>query len=134
MNNPTLVNELLSGKKRLWARLINPDESFGNKYEIAFKETNKSEDGWAAAILYMGKPITKPCRKIALDFEILTGLYDILRLLAAFIDPDSDIVFIIGDDDSSEEDVASLDSSYRVYYEKSQEEKRRCVAPYNMAS
>ena len=90
-----------------------------NAYEIAFKET-KSEDGWAAAILMNGKSITRPYRKISLDFEILGGFYDLLCLLAAFIDPDQNVVFIVKDSEGV------VMESYFVYYEEDKE-KRRCV-------
>lgn len=119
MNNPALVNALLCGNKRLTAQTQNAQGERDKEYEIAFKET-KSEDGWAAAILMNGKSITRPYRKISLDFEILGGFYDLLCLLAAFIDPDQNVVFIVKDSEGV------VMESYFVYYEEDKE-KRRCV-------
>lgn len=119
MNNPALVNALLCGNKRLTVQTQNAQGERDKEYEIAFKET-KSEDGWAAAILMNGKSITRPYRKISLDFEILGGFYDLLCLLAAFIDPDQNVVFIVKDSEGV------VMESYFVYYEEDKE-KRRCV-------
>lgn len=119
MNNPALVNALLCGNKRLTAQTQNAQGERDKEYEIAFKET-KSEDGWAAAILMNGKSITRPYRKISLDFEILGGFYDLLCLLAAFIGPDQNVVFIVKDSEGV------VMESYFVYYEEDKE-KRRCV-------
>ena len=63
MNNPALVNALLNGNKHLTAQTQNAQGERDKEFEIAFKEI-KSEDGWAAAILMNGKPITRPYRKI----------------------------------------------------------------------
>lgn len=119
MNNPALVNALLYGNKHLTAQTQNAQGERDKEFEIAFKEI-KSEDGWAAAILMNGKPITRPYRKITLDFEILNGFYDLLCLLAAFIDPGRNIVFIVKDCEGT------AIESYLVYYEENKE-KRRCV-------
>lgn len=119
MNNPALVNALFCGNKRLTVQTQNAQGERDKEYEIAFKET-KSEDGWAAAILMNGKSITRPYRKISLDFEILGGFYDLLCLLAAFIDPDQNVVFIVKDSEGV------VMESYFVYYEEDKE-KRRCV-------
>lgn len=119
MNNPALVNALLYGNKHLTAQTQNAQGERDKEYEIAFKET-KCEDGWGAAILMNGKPITRPYRKITLDFEILNGFYDLIRLLAAFIDPGRNIVFIVKDREGR------AIESYLVYYEENKE-RRRCV-------
>lgn len=118
MNNPALVNALLRGNKHLSAQTQNSQGEREKEYEIVFKEM-KSDDGWAAVILWNGKPITKPYRKISLDFDILNGLYDILRLLAAFIDPSLNIVFAIKDNNDK------VIESYRVFYEGEEEKQRR---------
>ena len=120
MNNPALVNALLCGNKRLTAQTQNAQGERDKEYEIAFKET-KSEDGWAAAILMNGKSITRPYRKISLDFEILGGFYDLLCLLAAFIDPDQNVVFIVKDSEGV------VMESYFVYYEEDKEKRRRVM-------
>lgn len=119
MNNPALVNALLNGEKHLIARPQSTQEGGEKEYEIAFKET-RTEEGWAAAILWNGKPITRPYRKISLDFEILNGLYDMLRLIAAFVDPREDVVFTVKENDGA------VVESYLVHYIESNE-KRRCV-------
>lgn len=123
MNNPALVNALLYGNKHLTAQTQNAEGECEKEYEIAFKET-KADEGWAAAILMNGKPITRPYRKISLDFEILNGFYDLLCLLAAFIDPNRNIVFIVKD--SKGKNI----ESYLVCYEENKE-KRRCVIALN---
>lgn len=119
MNNPALVNTLLHGKKYLTAQKQNAQGECNKEYEIAFKEI-KQEDSWTVAILMNGKSITRPYRKIRLDFEVINGFYDLLCLLAAFIDPDQSVVFMVKDDEGM------LVESYLVCY-KGSKEKRRCV-------
>lgn len=119
MNNPALVNELLMGQKELTATVEDPESNNTNEMRVEFRRSGKNDDEWVAGIFFGGKPVVRRSRRIALDFDILDGFYDLLYLLAAFAAPDKNILFQI---QTAKEEEKTVEESYLVYYKKEEDD------------
>lgn len=124
VNNPSLVNGLLEGRIRMTA-VVKTGETAENPLTVEFKRGGREGDEWVAGIFSGGKPYVRRSRRIALDFDILEGFYDMLYLLAAFTAPDKDVVFRIHSDGSGS---SAVKEAYLVYYKPSGQGQRRDIA------
>lgn len=118
-NNPTLVMALLDGKKIL--------EAHSEKdYQINFVQVSKDGCDYAAVITHEGKSITRPYRRIPLDFDVLDGFQDIALLLAAFIHPEKDVHFTVRENGGENQ----ISEEYLVLYKSFPSGKRvRTIEP-----
>lgn len=119
VNDPGLVLRILDGKLSLGGYIAT--ESDKKDFRVEFKQSSKDCDGYTAGIFSDGKPIARKSRRIPIDFDILSGLYDMLFLLAAFAAPENDVFFQV----SEIGEPSAILSTYRVYYAGEGEKLRR---------
>lgn len=94
-NNPVLVNALLEGKVNLTAIYKKPDKDNVFRRDVLFGKAAKYDEEYSFKVVPEGCSFKQPSTAVPIDFDILEGLCDILCLIAAFVNPEVDVMFLI---------------------------------------
>ncbi len=94
-NNPVLVNALLAGKVSLTAIYKKPDKDNIFRRDVLFGKATKYDEDYSFKVVPEGCGFNQPSTAVPIDFDILEGLCDILCLIAAFVNPEVDVMFLI---------------------------------------